>query len=691
MSSEARAPFLSAAVDLEASLASAASASTVGELTMVGRTQMEPASSSRYRSDSYGSSAASSPGLEPTLRRAASNESAMPAGFKATKRRKSMDFIVTEMPASPSDDGGGLENCEALLRARQPSMVDPELCDGSEDDVVSAAVARLVFRLIVEGRETRRAAAAAVAAAGTSTNAASSSAVVPRLTSISSVVSSSVASNVAGGSQPRRGLSASSAAASIPDTDPLNFNESEFFQPESRCRLLIWMRRVFCCRRRKSANVDSIFDTLQHIRKTAALPRELVMISAIYIERLVCMTQLVLTTKNWRSVVVAALLLASKVWEDVHPWNADFACMLAKCLDLRLIAPVSMYRLESRFLHGLDWKVCVSGEEYARYLFAIRDAEILTPRPCSAGRSAVHAIHTTPQRQPEEEYEPRPSSWCGPLRQPHRPHGSHHLCPPSEQGSTPNPTFVLKWDAGHPQAEAPTTPDTSFIATSAKSSGTGSFCSPSPGRNLVGPGGGSSPRHQHLRHGGSLPLPPIAATAPRFEASPGLAEGPEELEAPKRMNKGQMVAFLSKSEIQPAHQDSQPSSPGIRDVGVTKSFQETRMGIRCDCKLERSNPFVGSFRHAPPAKLPSRFGDRGPDHSATSALNPAESHGPRSLHRTGSGGSAQNLVALAQQRRRSLQAPAKAAVTTTTPRRPGAGGVAGGGGGLVSTAVGATL
>jgi len=102
---------------------------------------------------------------------------------------------------------------------------------------------------------------------------------------------------------------------------------------------------------------------------------EVVVVSTIYIERLLELHPLVrLTELNWRSVVLAAMHLAIKTWEDVHPWNAELCRYLQRTLGLD-IPTNRLHVLELRFLVGLDYRVGVSAELYAAYLFALRDAD----------------------------------------------------------------------------------------------------------------------------------------------------------------------------------------------------------------------------------------------------------------------------------------------------------------------------
>mmetsp|Transcript_122256 Transcript_122256/g.260890 ORF Transcript_122256/g.260890 Transcript_122256/m.260890 type:complete len:491 (-) Transcript_122256:60-1532(-) len=158
------------------------------------------------------------------------------------------------------------------------------------------------------------------------------------------------------------------------------------------------IRTRCCCRRRRIAtSSDSIFQMLQGITAAGSYSKELVVLSAIYIERLIDTASISLTFQNWEPIFVAALLLASKVWEDIHSWNSDFSTLLGRAADLKVLGPLSLYRLESRFLQGLGWRAHVSGELYAAYYFSLKDADTCESPRWSSRRG---------------EGEVRSFSWC---------------------------------------------------------------------------------------------------------------------------------------------------------------------------------------------------------------------------------------------------------------------------------------
>jgi len=129
-----------------------------------------------------------------------------------------------------------------------------------------------------------------------------------------------------------------------------------------------------CCPRRYStptASVDGVFGLINDVANSLYFCKQVVVLCAVYVERLLHEeTSVILTDGNWRSVVVVGLLIASKVWEDVHPWNADFEDCLSEIAGLRY-RHGALYHLESLFLDKLRWHVHVDGEVYAAYFFSL--------------------------------------------------------------------------------------------------------------------------------------------------------------------------------------------------------------------------------------------------------------------------------------------------------------------------------
>jgi hypothetical protein len=160
-------------------------------------------------------------------------------------------------------------------------------------------------------------------------------------------------------------------------------------------------RRWWCCCPWRSPTperptVEGILGLLADVSRALFFCHQVVVISAVYIERLLNNTTVVLTPGNWRSIVVVALQTASKVCEDVHPWNADFEDCLLDVAGLRYKSG-ALYRLESAFLDQLGWKVFVDGEEYGNFYFALLGdrtqdigGDLLSPLKRPSQRSSIN-------------------------------------------------------------------------------------------------------------------------------------------------------------------------------------------------------------------------------------------------------------------------------------------------------------
>ncbi len=95
-------------------------------------------------------------------------------------------------------------------------------------------------------------------------------------------------------------------------------------------------------------SLNTIVDFFKLIYSKSQLECECIIISLVYIERLVKRTQgrFVLKHNNWRSCIFACLMMSSKVWDDLSMWNIDFS-HVSSSFDLNRVNDLEMCLLST--------------------------------------------------------------------------------------------------------------------------------------------------------------------------------------------------------------------------------------------------------------------------------------------------------------------------------------------------------
>ncbi|XP_030914495.1 cyclin-Y-like protein 1 [Geospiza fortis] len=155
-------------------------------------------------------------------------------------------------------------------------------------------------------------------------------------------------------------------------------DDSTVSQPNLRSTIKCVTLAIFYhIKNRDSDRSLDIFDEKSHpltvsnfcpliLFSAAQLTAECAIVTLVYLERLLTYAEIDICPSNWKRIVLGAILLASKVWDDQAVWNVDY------CQILKDITVEDMNEMERHFLELLQFNINVPASVYAKYYFDLR-------------------------------------------------------------------------------------------------------------------------------------------------------------------------------------------------------------------------------------------------------------------------------------------------------------------------------
>ncbi|KAM9085592.1 cyclin-Y-like protein 1 isoform 1-T1 [Megaptera novaeangliae] len=109
-----------------------------------------------------------------------------------------------------------------------------------------------------------------------------------------------------------------------------------------------------------------IYRFVHTLSSAAQLTADGAVVTLVYLERLLTYAEIDICPTNWKRIVLGAILLASKFWDDRAVWNVD------DCQILKDVTVEDMNEMERHFLELLQFDINVPFSVYAKYYFDLR-------------------------------------------------------------------------------------------------------------------------------------------------------------------------------------------------------------------------------------------------------------------------------------------------------------------------------
>lgn len=125
---------------------------------------------------------------------------------------------------------------------------------------------------------------------------------------------------------------------------------------------------------RKEPSIEDIQKFIYSYYNCTQISVECCIISFIYIDRIIALTGLSLQNTTWRPLVLIALMISQKVWDDMPYNNYDFA------LFFPFFDKMQTNTLEIKFLEMIQYNLHVSMSSFITFFFGLKYLTYGEPR-----------------------------------------------------------------------------------------------------------------------------------------------------------------------------------------------------------------------------------------------------------------------------------------------------------------------
>jgi len=140
---------------------------------------------------------------------------------------------------------------------------------------------------------------------------------------------------------------------------------------QDKCNSDIFNEKIHPLDKQRIINFDQppslsdVEELITNIFSKQVLSAECAVLAVAYIDKIGSSRKTKLCPANWRRVLLSALLLSEKVYEDQAVWNIDYAKSFPE------ISVDDLRQLEREFLIKIQFELTLKPSEYAKYYFEL--------------------------------------------------------------------------------------------------------------------------------------------------------------------------------------------------------------------------------------------------------------------------------------------------------------------------------